>query len=77
MDDGHGVDQSNEKAIELVKMAADRAHARAQYNLGMCYNNGEGVDQSKELAREWVTKSAAQGYEQAIEWGWDWRSCIA
>ena len=68
--EGQGVDQSYEKANELYKMAADRGHATAQFNVGNAYARGDpGVEQSYETAREWWTKAAAQGHaDDAIEW---------
>ena len=44
------VDQSDEKAAELFKMAADLGHSSAQLNLA--YVHDQGVDQSSEKARE-------------------------
>lgn len=39
----------------------------AQYNMGVLYKDGRGVEQNLEEALRWFHLSAAQGYEQAIE----------
>ena len=46
---------------ELVKKA-EAGDAKAQYNLGQCYENGQvGIKDNKEAVK-WYTKSAEQGY---------------
>ena len=42
-DDGHGVKQSYEKAVEWYGKAAKQGYAGAQCNLGFMYYNGHGV----------------------------------
>ena len=41
--------------------AAEQNYAKAQYVLGICYENGYGVEKNREEAREWYTKAAEQG----------------
>jgi TPR repeat protein len=60
-ENGHGVEQSYEKAAEYYTMAAEQGHADAQYNLGVMYDNGHGVEQSYEKAAEYYTMAAEQG----------------
>ena len=47
---GKGVEQSDTKAYEYCKLAADQGDFIAQYNLGFMYTQGAGVIKSDELA---------------------------
>ena len=47
---GRGIEQSYEKAVEYYTMAAEQGHAVAQCNLGNMFENGRGVEQSYEKA---------------------------
>ena len=58
--DGEGVDQSYQRAAELLGLAATQGNVKAQYNLGCMYKEGKGVDQSYERAVEYY-KPAARG----------------
>lgn len=49
---------------ELIK-SAKKGDAKAQNNLGFCYEKGEGVKQDYEEAVYWLIKSAEQGYAYA------------
>ena len=60
-ENGQGIIQSYEKAVEWYTKAAEQGYAYAQYNLGVCYENGQGIIQSYEKAVEWYTKAAEQG----------------
>ena len=51
---------SKEKLKELEE-AAKEGFARAQFNLGMCYEQGKWVEQDLEKAIEWYKKSAEIG----------------
>ena len=62
---GRGVEQSDEKAVEWFLKAAEQGFARAQNNLGVMYEYGDGVEQSYEKAVEWYKKAAEQGYDGA------------
>ena len=55
-----------------IRLDANKADARAQYNLGFMYENGEfGVEQSIKEAKEWYAKAAKQenvkGRQKAID----------
>ena len=63
---GEGVEQSDQQATELYKMAAKQGDATAQYNMGILYATGQGVNQSAEKAREWWMKAARQGHETSL-----------
>jgi len=51
-----------EKAIPLLKKAADRGYACAQFRLGRCMECGNGVIQNHEEAAKWYRKAAEQGH---------------
>ncbi|MBP5419901.1 MAG: SEL1-like repeat protein [Bacteroidales bacterium] len=57
--------QDYKKAVEWYTKAAEQGDARAQCNLGYCYENGRGVEQDYQKAVEWYTKAAEQGYASA------------
>ena len=46
-------------------MAAEQGNARAQYNLGVMYNQGEGVPEDKAEAARWYRLAAEQGHTGA------------
>ena len=64
-----GMDAKNRgdfaKALREWRPLAEQGEARAQFYLGLLYQNGDGVPQSDEKAREWYEKSAAQGEANA------------
>ena len=60
-DNGQGVEQSYEKAVEYFTMAAEQGHPDGQFNLGNMFKYGQGVEQSYEKAVEYYTMAAEQG----------------
>jgi uncharacterized protein len=54
-----------ERAHVLFEPLAEADDARAQFALGLLYDNGEGVPQDVAAAFDWYGKSAAQGYAKA------------
>ena len=64
-ENGYGVQQSYEKALDCYEKAAEQGDAIAQYNLGYLYRNGHGVEQSYEKAVERWKKAAHQGHAEA------------
>lgn len=50
-----------EKALEVWRPMAERGDARAQFNVGLLYDEGLGVDRDEATARRWWTKAADQG----------------
>ena len=38
---GNGIEQDNQKIVELYEKAAKQGHASAQFNLALCYENGD------------------------------------
>ena len=53
------------KALREWRPLAEQGDARAQYYLGLLYENGDGVPQDYVKAHEWYEKSAAQGEANA------------
>jgi len=58
-DNGFGVPQSYETAVELYDGAAERGDPVAQHLLGLTYDKGHGVIQDHVLAYKWLTLAAA------------------
>ena len=60
-----GMDAKNRgdfaKALREWRPLAEQGEARAQFYLGMLYENGDGVPEDFGKAREWYEKSAVQG----------------
>ena len=48
------------EAAKWYRLAADRLHPQAQYNLGLLYATGEGVAQDNVMAHMWLNLAAAQ-----------------
>ncbi len=46
------------EAVKFFLLAAEQGHAKAQYNLGVCYYKGQGVQQSYTEAVKWYRKAA-------------------
>ena len=53
------------KAMREWQPLAEQGNARAQFYLGLLYENGDGVPEDYKKAREWYEKSAAQGEANA------------
>lgn len=53
------------KGIESLHQLAEQGNARAQYCLGVCYDNGIGVGKDLKKAREYYLLSAKQGFAPA------------
>ena len=59
------------RAIQTKLKAAEQGDARAQFNLGVCYENGTGVDKDASEAVKWYRKAAEQGHTRAqCNLGW-------
>ena len=53
------------KAVKYYKMAAEKGHPQAQYNLGVMFKKGLGAKRNAGTARKWFQKAAAQGLAAA------------
>jgi TPR repeat protein len=58
--------QEFDKAVPILKQAAELGNAESQYNLGYCYQAGIGVEQNSEKAIEWYSKSAEKGWNDGL-----------
>ena len=59
------VNKEYDKAVPMFQRLAQGGDARAQNNLGVCYEEGQGVAQDYTQAVYWYRKSAEQGYASA------------
>jgi TPR repeat protein len=65
---GRGVDLNYDKAIQLIKFAAERNDPIAEYFMGTAYYNGSGVPKDETAAALWFERSADQHYALAAFW---------
>ncbi|MDR2869833.1 MAG: DUF1266 domain-containing protein [Deferribacteraceae bacterium] len=59
--DGKSIDSDYTEAAKWYRKAAELGNAKAQCDLGYCYDTGKGVPQDLVEAVEWYRKSAEQG----------------
>ena len=64
-DNGEGIPENDEKAVNWYLKAAEQGFAKAQYNLAISYDNGEGVSENNEEAVRWYRKAAVQDHAKA------------
>ncbi|HEX8749813.1 MAG TPA: tetratricopeptide repeat protein [Nitrospira sp.] len=55
-----------DKALTDIKFLANGGEARAQYDLGLMYDQGQGVPQSDTEAMYWYGRAADQGEPRAL-----------
>ena len=65
-EDGKGVAQDDEQAVQWFRKSADQGNAQAENALGVMYALGRGVQRDKEEAVRWYKKAAKQGLPEAI-----------
>ena len=65
-EDGKGVPQDDERAVEWFRKAANQGNAQAQNSLGVMYALGRGIQRDKEEAVRWYKKAAKQGLAEGI-----------
>jgi TPR repeat protein len=70
VEDGEAAYESGDyaTALQIWRPIAERGDARAQFDLGVLYNNGRGVAQDYVIAHKWFSLAAAQGDERAAEY---------
>lgn len=66
-DNGQGVPQDYQQAVQWYTKAAEQGYARAQYNLAAMYFSGKGIPQDYVLAHMWANLAAAQGGEARVK----------
>ena len=59
--------QNSNMAAKLLKEAAEKGHANAQFNLAVCFARGIGVNMDHGQTLIWLEKAAANGHPQAKE----------
>ena len=64
---GEGVPVDYKRGFFLMERSAKQGNMMAQYNLGTLYRIGGGVEPDIDEALRWYRLSAAQGYEQAVD----------
>ena len=64
---GEGVPVDYDHGFFLMLRSARQENMNAQFNMGTLYRLGHGVKPDMEEALRWYQRSAAQGYEQAVE----------
>jgi uncharacterized protein len=57
--------QDFKNAVPLIKQAAEKGNAEAQYNYGICFQQGIEVAKDDSLANNWFLQSAKQGWKDA------------
>ena len=62
----HYGEQDYTNAVACFKKAAELGHARARFNLGLCFMNGTGVAPDNQAAALWFGKAADQGLKEAF-----------
>ena len=60
-DEGDGIEEDHEKALNWYSKSAEQGYAKAQANLSEIYLFDEGVDQNYEKGLYWAQKAAEQG----------------
>ena len=60
-----GVVKDGVEAVKWWRKAAEQNLAKAQYNLGWCYNKGEGVAKDEAEGVRWYRKAAEQNLAKA------------
>lgn len=65
-EDGKGVQQDDEMAVQWFRKAADQGDARAQNSLGVMYALGRGVERNKEESVRWYRKAAKGGLSEGF-----------
>lgn len=64
---GEGVPQNYQHGAFLMERSAKQGNMMAQYNMGVLYRTGRGIETDMDEALRWYHLSAAQGYEQAVD----------
>ncbi|KAL1565622.1 F-box protein-like protein [Salvia divinorum] len=57
---------NTKEAVEWLYNASIAGHARAQYQLALCFHQGKGVEQSVQEAACWYARAAEGGYARAM-----------
>jgi len=63
--EGYGTNQDPKQAAYWYRLAAEKGHPEAQFNLGRLYASGKGVEHDEEQALRWIRAAASLGYAPA------------
>jgi uncharacterized protein len=63
--EGKGVAQNLQEAVNWSRKAAEQGFAQAQFFLGQMYESGKGVTKDIKEATKWIQKAADQGLQAA------------
>jgi Dynamin family/Sel1 repeat len=72
---GRGIAQDYQQAVQWYRKAAEQGNAVAQCNLGRMYRQGRGVAQDEAQGVQWYRKAAEQGLVQAqrnLGWAYEY-----
>ena len=61
MNNGQGVRQDDAQAVQWFRKAAEQRYAKAQYNLGVAYDNVARVRQDDAQAVQWFARPQNKG----------------
>lgn len=64
-DEGRGVKQDYQQAIQWYLKAAEQNYANSMVSLGVMYAHGQGVESSDQKALYWYQKGAELGHKMA------------
>ncbi len=56
--EGIGADKDAQRAVQVLKEAAEAGHSQAAFVVGRCYLLGDGVAEDTDLAAQWLTRAA-------------------
>ncbi len=57
--------EDEQQVVKWFQMAAQGGHPRAQYYLGLRYEEGRGADKNEEMALKYLRQAAKQGHKEA------------
>ena len=60
--DGANIAENTDEGVELLKSAAQKGNAEAEFNLGLCYLFGRGVEENREEAFRYTVSAANKNY---------------
>ena len=64
---GKGCTKNVSRAASCYLAAAEKGNKYAQHNVAWCYWDGVGIEKDQNAAIMWMRRSAAQGFEKAIQ----------
>ena len=65
-DNGIGVQQNRQKALEWLIIAAKDGNSSAMHRIGLMYRDGDGVRRDLEKAESWLIRAVQHGSEESL-----------